>query len=265
MIVEPFGKRIAAIRKERGISQVALGKQTGLGQPRLSRIEKGELAASVQVVNKLAAALDRSSRELVAGTDREGHYISQALSSEELAEEQATTELTRAFDVLLLQALYDRVAALFDAVYAGPYISVDVGAEHIYIDLRARCQNVIDRGALPTLALFFPDHLDPIEEDDTLSWEWTQTEFKKSILALKRLVHEVSPSAEARRAFEVILRERVQVHVADEAIAEIKDTVRKRNQEWFKRVEAVAHRYRNQPPSSPIRSNADGDDELFHE
>ena len=46
-------------RKERGISQVELGEQTGLGQPRLSRIEKGELAASVQVISKLAAALGR--------------------------------------------------------------------------------------------------------------------------------------------------------------------------------------------------------------
>jgi transcriptional regulator with XRE-family HTH domain len=263
--VQAFGKRIAAIRKECGLSQLGLGRQTGLGQPRLSRIEKGELPASVQVINKLAAALERPSRELVAGTDREAYYVSQALSPEELAQEAATTELIISFDALLLQALYERVAALFNAVYAGPYITVDVGSEHIYIDLRARCQNVIDRGALPTLELFFPDHLDPIEEDDTLSWEWTQTEFKKSIVALKRLVHEARPSAEARRAFEVVLRERVQVHVADEAIAEIKDLVRKRNQEWFKRVEAVAHRYRNQPPSSPIASNADGDDELFHD
>ena len=44
MIVQAFGKRIAAIRKECGLSQVGLGRQTGLGQPRLSRIEKGELA-----------------------------------------------------------------------------------------------------------------------------------------------------------------------------------------------------------------------------
>jgi transcriptional regulator with XRE-family HTH domain len=95
--VEPFGERIAAIRKECGISQASLGKQTGLGQPRLSRIEKGELAASVQVINKLAAALGRPSRELVAGTDREGHYISQALSPEELAQEEATSEFIRGY------------------------------------------------------------------------------------------------------------------------------------------------------------------------
>ncbi len=261
MIVEPFGKRIAVIRKERGVSQASLGKQTGLGQPRLSRIEKGELAASVQVISKLAAALGRPSRELVAGTDREGYYISQALSPEELAQEEATSEFIRTFDALLLQATYERVAALFDAVYAGPYISVEVGAEDIYIDLRARCQNIIDRRALPRLELFFPDHLDPIEEDDALSWEWTQVELKKSIIALKHLVHEVRPSAEARRAFEVILREQIQAHVVDEVITEIKDAVRKKNQEWLKRVEAAASRYRSQFPSSPIVSNADRDDD----
>ena len=258
--VEPFGKRIAAIRKERGISQASLGSETGLGQPRLSRIEKGELAASVQVINKLGAAVGRPSRELVAGTDREGYYISQTLSPEELAQEGATNAFIRAFDVLLLQATYERVAALFDAVYAGPYISIDVGAEHIYIDLRARCQNIINRGALPQLELFFPDHLDPIEEDDALSWEWTQVDLKKSIIALKRLVHEVRPSPEARRAFEKILRENIQVHVVDEVIAEIKDAVRQKNQEWLKRVEAAASRYRSQFPSFPIEPSADRDD-----
>jgi transcriptional regulator with XRE-family HTH domain len=220
-IVEPFGKRIAAIRKECGMSQASLGKQTGLGQPRLSRVEKGQLAASVQVINKLAAALGRLSRDLVAGTDREGHYISQALSPEKLAEEEATKKFIRTFDALLLQATYERVAALFDAVYAGPYISVDVGAEHIYIDLRARCQNIINRGALTGLELFFPDHLDPIEEDDVHSWEWTQVELKKSIIALKHFVHDVQPSPEARRAFEEILREKIQIHVVDEVITEI--------------------------------------------
>lgn len=258
--MQAFGKRIAAIRKERGLSQAELGKQTGLGQPRLSRIEKGELAASVQVINKLAVALSRPSRELVAGTDREGHYISQALSPEELAEEEATNRFIRAFDALLLQATYDRVAALFDAVYAAPYISIDVGAEHIYIDLQARCQNIINRGALRPLELFFPDHLDPIEEDDVHSWEWTQVELKKSIIVLKHLVHDVDPSPEARRAFEEFLREKIQVHVVDEVIAEIKDAVRKRNLEWLKRVEAASSRYRGQFPSSPIAPKIDLND-----
>ena len=260
MIVQAFGKRIAAIRKECGLSQVGLGRQTGLGQPRLSRIEKGELPASVQVINKLGAALERPSRELVAGTDCEAYYVSQALSPGELAQEAATTELIVAFDALLLQALYERVVTLFDAVYAGPYIAVDVGAEHIYIDLRARCQNVIDRGALAAPELFFPDHLDPIEEDDALSWEWTQADFKRSIIALKRVVHEVGPSAEARRAFEVLLRERIQICVADEVIAEIKDAVRKKNQEWAKRIEAAGRRYRSQFPSSTNASHVGRDD-----
>ena len=263
--MQAFGKRITAIRKERGISQVELGKQTGLGQPRLSRIEKGELAASVQVISKLAAALGRPSRELVAGTDREGHYVSQALSPEELAEEEATNRFVRTFDALLLQATYERVAALFDAVYAGPYISTDVGAEHIYIDLRARCWNIINRGALPRLELFFPDHLDPIEEDDVHSWEWTQVELKKSIIALKHLVHDVQPLPEARRAFEEILREQIQVHVVDEVITEIKDAVRKKNQEWLKRVEAASSRYRSQFPTSPIAPDADCDDNSSHD
>jgi hypothetical protein len=56
-----------------------------------------------------------------------------------------------------------------------------------------------------------------------------------------------------------MLREQIQVHVVDEVITEIKDAVRTKNQEWLKRVEAAASRYRSQFPGSPITPNADRD------
>jgi hypothetical protein len=226
----------------------------------LSRIEKGELPASVLVVSKIAAALGRTPRELVAGTDREGYYVAQALSPEEIAKEQAETAIGIVFELLLLQAYYDRVAALFDAVYGGPYIAVNVGAEEMYIDLHARCQRIIDRSASPLPELFFPDHLDPIEDDDTLSWEWTQVELRRSVLALKRLVHELAPAPALREAFEHVLREELHVQVVDDAISEIKDLASKENRNWVGRVERAARQYgdRLPTPALPVVSSCDG-------
>ena len=67
-------------------------------------------------------------------------------------------------------------------------------------------------------------------------------------------MHDVQPLPEARRAFEEILREQIQVHVVDEVITEIKDAVRKKNQEWLKRVEAASSRYRSQFPDFADRA-----------
>ena len=55
---ERIGKRIAEIRKENGISQVRLAKETGMHQSVISRIESGKHAISINVLNRIAKALD---------------------------------------------------------------------------------------------------------------------------------------------------------------------------------------------------------------
>ena len=55
---ERIGKRIAEIRKENGISQVRLANETGMHQSVISRIESGKHAISINVLNRIAKALD---------------------------------------------------------------------------------------------------------------------------------------------------------------------------------------------------------------
>jgi len=54
---ERIGKRIAEIRKEKGISQVRLAKEAGMHQPDISRVESGKHAISINVLNKIARVL----------------------------------------------------------------------------------------------------------------------------------------------------------------------------------------------------------------
>lgn len=54
---ERIGKRIAEIRKEKGISQVRLAEKTGMYQSVISRIESGKHAISINVLNKIAKVL----------------------------------------------------------------------------------------------------------------------------------------------------------------------------------------------------------------
>jgi len=54
---ERIGKRIAEIRKEKGISQVRLAKETGMHQSVISRIESGKHAISINVLNRIARVL----------------------------------------------------------------------------------------------------------------------------------------------------------------------------------------------------------------
>ncbi len=62
--MEKFGKRVATIRAGKSFTQKVLGEQTGIGQPRLSRIEKGEIPASATIIDNIASALGTSGLEL---------------------------------------------------------------------------------------------------------------------------------------------------------------------------------------------------------
>lgn len=241
--MEALGKRIAAIRSEQGLSQSELGRRTGLGQPRVSKLESSELPASVAVIDKLAKAFGRMGRDLVRGTDREGYYLAEVLSPDEIANERRLGQDATAFDVLILQQIYDRIVALFQAVYSGPYIAVNIaGVEEMYIDLRARCLRLVKNSALPIPDLCLPDHLDVIDQDDVDGWEFTEVELKKSSLALKQVVYDVKPSEQARRALTFVL-EYLKIDAVDKSIIGIRDAVTSENQKWLKQVKGAARKH----------------------
>ena len=52
-----IGKRIAEIRKEKGISQVKLAELSGVGAGHIARIELGKFSAGIDTLSKLAIAL----------------------------------------------------------------------------------------------------------------------------------------------------------------------------------------------------------------
>jgi transcriptional regulator with XRE-family HTH domain len=251
--MEAFGKRVAAVRLEQRISQAELARKTGLGQPRISRIENGALAASVSVTTKLGDALRRNARELVAATDRDGYYVAEALSPEEIADELHMVSLQKSFDIVMLRAFYDRISTLFWAVYGGPYIAVNVNAEALYLDLRSRCARIIENSSLDIPALYFPDHLDPIEEDDVLSWEFIEGDIGRSAMALRHLEHQVNPSLEARQALETLLNDHLEIDVADNDIKLISELVASENRRWLARVDRASRRYAKgfKPPQAP--------------
>lgn len=53
-----FGAMVRQRRKARGLSQVALSERTGLSIETVARVERGQSAASFDVVERLAAALE---------------------------------------------------------------------------------------------------------------------------------------------------------------------------------------------------------------
>lgn len=60
-----LGKRIAKLRKERGLTQVQLADKISIAQPVLSNYERGKLRPNHQVLTLLAKALQVSTDELL--------------------------------------------------------------------------------------------------------------------------------------------------------------------------------------------------------
>ena len=55
---ERIGKRISEIRKSKGISQSKLCSLTGIGSGHIARIESGKYSTGIDVLSKIATALD---------------------------------------------------------------------------------------------------------------------------------------------------------------------------------------------------------------
>jgi transcriptional regulator with XRE-family HTH domain len=51
---ESFGRRLLALRKQKGWSQPELGKKLGSSGPIIGRYERGEMTPSIEVAKKLA-------------------------------------------------------------------------------------------------------------------------------------------------------------------------------------------------------------------
>lgn len=62
-----IGATIAALRRDRGLTQTALSQSSGVTRPYLNRLEAGHRNPTVVLLVRLAHALDTSVQELVAG------------------------------------------------------------------------------------------------------------------------------------------------------------------------------------------------------
>ena len=55
---ERIGKRIAEIRKQKGISQAQLSELTGITPGNIARIELGKYSTGIDILSKIAKALN---------------------------------------------------------------------------------------------------------------------------------------------------------------------------------------------------------------
>lgn len=63
-LLKEFGKRLAAIRKEKGFSQEKLAWEAGIGDNQIGRFERGENSASITQIFKICKALKIEAKEL---------------------------------------------------------------------------------------------------------------------------------------------------------------------------------------------------------
>lgn len=64
VIHKTIAKNIARIRKEKGITQEALAYQAGLNRAYIGYIERGERKPTLDTIEKIAACLKISTKEL---------------------------------------------------------------------------------------------------------------------------------------------------------------------------------------------------------
>jgi transcriptional regulator with XRE-family HTH domain len=69
-VLEELGRRVAALRDERGLSQERLAELSGIDRTHIGTLEHGNSEMSVLKVWQLAKGLDVDPADLVRGLDR---------------------------------------------------------------------------------------------------------------------------------------------------------------------------------------------------
>ncbi len=67
VILETFGKAVAARRRELGLSQESLAERSGLHRTYIGSVERGERNPTLKSIVKIACALGVDSGDLVKG------------------------------------------------------------------------------------------------------------------------------------------------------------------------------------------------------
>ena len=62
-----LGRRISSLREKRGLSQTQLADMAAIGRAHVSQIENGAVAARIDTLHAIAAALDLTLAEMFKG------------------------------------------------------------------------------------------------------------------------------------------------------------------------------------------------------
>ncbi len=85
-LIMEFSERLAALRKERGLTQKALAEQVGVHITQIQRYENGSIQPTLDVLRRLAVALSVSADLLVFDKDERGPDADLRLEFEALSQ-----------------------------------------------------------------------------------------------------------------------------------------------------------------------------------
>jgi transcriptional regulator with XRE-family HTH domain len=85
-LIMEFSERLAALRKERGLTQKALAEQVGVHITQIQRYENGSIQPTLDVLRRLAVALSVSADLLVFDKDERGPDADLKLEFEALSQ-----------------------------------------------------------------------------------------------------------------------------------------------------------------------------------
>lgn len=91
-----FAHRLAALRKERGLTQQALADRVQMHLTQINRYETGDSRPMLDVIRRLAIALTVTTDELIFGKDERGHDDDLRLQFEAISQfDEEDRELAR--------------------------------------------------------------------------------------------------------------------------------------------------------------------------
>jgi transcriptional regulator with XRE-family HTH domain len=137
-----FGDRLTTILKELRMSQKDLARRAGVDASMISKLKSGRKSPSLDLIDRLAHALDMAPLRLIDNTDLVGRYAAERVNPQDLADfsnaKMAARRERIAQPLIAIQQIYDAICDIYWTYSFGGDFDAFVESRYLYLTEQLR-------------------------------------------------------------------------------------------------------------------------------
>ena len=162
-----LGERLKAVRTRLEMTQQDVSNAVGVDKAYISKLESSKTKASLEMIDRLAIALDVSAADLVSGTELAGRYTAKRAKPGDAEIQDLADKRRRSLTLVAVHEVYQRICTLHHRHLSGQILNApdaytEASFQHLSSVLDDACEKVKEEAGLDLRSkLYVASTLDP--------------------------------------------------------------------------------------------------------